>query len=341
MYTSRDQLGRTSVTFTVDPAVGARSVSVCGEWNDWSPSADVMQRDAVGGFSLTVTLRSGRPYRFRYLIDGVRWENDWYADRYEPNEFGGEDSVVDLTPIASARAHRIDVAFPDRPPVADGPVPVPAPAALATTAPHLGTLDGTGDWTLGPGAPRAPAPPTPPPGPPPLIMAARRRRLERPSVLAWIGAAAVAAAVTAVALTVSNGQGRPTSATHSVGTAAAAAYAPVAAAVSSAVATEQAQVAWVTAQGGLPTAAQVLAFTVPVVETLDRCAGQVAALAIPAQARVDRDRVVADLDALAYDYHVLADDYPGPSAPGDAARVDAALGAWNQDSAALSGALTS
>jgi len=26
-------------------------------------------------------------------------ENDWRADRYEPNDFGGDDSVVDLTDI--------------------------------------------------------------------------------------------------------------------------------------------------------------------------------------------------------------------------------------------------
>ena len=37
---------------------------------------------------------SGRQYRFRYLFDEGRWENDWAADDYVANEFGGEDSVV-------------------------------------------------------------------------------------------------------------------------------------------------------------------------------------------------------------------------------------------------------
>ena len=39
------------------------------------------------------------PHRkgYRYLVDGERWENDWAADTYAPNDYGGDDSVVDLT----------------------------------------------------------------------------------------------------------------------------------------------------------------------------------------------------------------------------------------------------
>jgi len=88
------------VTFTVDPRVGARTAAVCGEWNDWSADADVMRRDAEGGFSLTVGLDAGRAHRFRYLLDGQRWDNDWVADAYVRNDFGGDDSVVDLTALA-------------------------------------------------------------------------------------------------------------------------------------------------------------------------------------------------------------------------------------------------
>lgn len=35
--------------------------------------------------------------RFRYLPNGGRWENDRQADTYADNEFGGSDSVLDLT----------------------------------------------------------------------------------------------------------------------------------------------------------------------------------------------------------------------------------------------------
>ena len=97
---SRAAKGKARVTFTVDPRVGAQAAAVCGEWNDWSADAGMMRRDAEGGFSVTVGLDAGRAYRFRYLLDGQRWDNDWAADAYVRNDFGGDDSVVDLTALA-------------------------------------------------------------------------------------------------------------------------------------------------------------------------------------------------------------------------------------------------
>jgi 1,4-alpha-glucan branching enzyme len=74
-----------------DPGVGG--VSVVADFNEWSHTADPMTR--VGDcFERSIELRSGSRYRYRYLIDSVRWENDWEADEYEPNEYGGDDSVV-------------------------------------------------------------------------------------------------------------------------------------------------------------------------------------------------------------------------------------------------------
>ncbi len=102
MIKSRGAKGKARVTFTVDPQVGARTAAVCGEWNGWSAGVGVMQRDAEGGFSVTVDLDAGRAYRFRYLLDGRRWDNDWAADAYVRNDFGGDDSVVDLTALAEA-----------------------------------------------------------------------------------------------------------------------------------------------------------------------------------------------------------------------------------------------
>lgn len=89
--------GVAHVEFTLGPAVGATSAAVCGEWNGWDAGTDLMERRSDGGFALTITLPVGRTYRFRYLLDGHRWENDWQADAYVPNDFGEEDSVVDLT----------------------------------------------------------------------------------------------------------------------------------------------------------------------------------------------------------------------------------------------------
>src|SRR5881394_1028092 len=91
--------GQVEVTFEVDAAVQAERAHLCGEFNDWSQDADQMEQKPDGGFTLTKNLEGGRSYRFRYLLDGERWENDWAADTYVPNEFGGDDSLVDLSGI--------------------------------------------------------------------------------------------------------------------------------------------------------------------------------------------------------------------------------------------------
>ncbi len=89
-----EQLDHVAVTFRIPGEVGATSVDVVGEFTDWKLVA--MQTDDDGGWSAGVDLEAGRAYRFRYLLDGNRWENDWAADGYVPNDFGGEDSVVDV-----------------------------------------------------------------------------------------------------------------------------------------------------------------------------------------------------------------------------------------------------
>jgi hypothetical protein len=47
-------------------------------------------------WTTTVLLSPGSSYRYRFLIDGDRWENSWVADGYVANPFGSEDSVVKL-----------------------------------------------------------------------------------------------------------------------------------------------------------------------------------------------------------------------------------------------------
>ncbi|MFH1007920.1 MAG: isoamylase early set domain-containing protein [Candidatus Latescibacterota bacterium] len=84
------------VTFTLSAEVDAQTVYLCGEFNDWDESAHPMKRRKDGSFSETVSLKSGHSYRFRYLLDGARWENDPAADGYVSNAFGSENSVVEV-----------------------------------------------------------------------------------------------------------------------------------------------------------------------------------------------------------------------------------------------------
>ena len=94
---TQDARGNFKVTFDLPSDVGATEVALCGDFNDWSADAHQMKRRKDGRFSTTITLPAGREYRFRYLLDHQRWENDWAADDYVPNEFGGDDSVLRLT----------------------------------------------------------------------------------------------------------------------------------------------------------------------------------------------------------------------------------------------------
>ncbi|MGW8319853.1 MAG: isoamylase early set domain-containing protein [Candidatus Promineifilaceae bacterium] len=91
-YSKSGQICR--VTFKLPAEVEAQSANLVGEFNDWDNQATPMKRLKDGSFSATVSLEPGRNYRYRYLLDGERWENDWEADAYLPNEFGSEDSVV-------------------------------------------------------------------------------------------------------------------------------------------------------------------------------------------------------------------------------------------------------
>jgi 1,4-alpha-glucan branching enzyme len=49
-----------------------------------------------GSFSLTLSLPSGQQYRYRYLLNGERWENDPAADGYASNPYGSDDSLVEV-----------------------------------------------------------------------------------------------------------------------------------------------------------------------------------------------------------------------------------------------------
>lgn len=82
------------VTFKLPADVNAETVHLCGEFNDWNPTKHPMKKLKDGSFSVTVSLDPGESYRFRYLLDNERWENDWDADAYVANQYGTEDSLI-------------------------------------------------------------------------------------------------------------------------------------------------------------------------------------------------------------------------------------------------------
>jgi 1,4-alpha-glucan branching enzyme len=75
-------------------APDAKSVCIVGDFNDWSIHAHPMRKLKTGNYTITLELETGREYQFRYLVDDVRWENDWQADKYVRSPYGDSDNSV-------------------------------------------------------------------------------------------------------------------------------------------------------------------------------------------------------------------------------------------------------
>jgi len=82
------------VTFALPLTHPPHAVSLVGDFNDWSPHAHPLQPDADGMRSTTMTLAIGGRYAFRYLSADGRWFNDGFADAFEPNAYGADNSIL-------------------------------------------------------------------------------------------------------------------------------------------------------------------------------------------------------------------------------------------------------
>ena len=89
------------VRFELPPAIWADQVHLVGDFNDWNQTSHPMVSNRDDGiWYIVLELERGKRYEFRYLVNGREWHNDWKADQYVPNSFGGTNSVVfaDLPP---------------------------------------------------------------------------------------------------------------------------------------------------------------------------------------------------------------------------------------------------
>jgi 1,4-alpha-glucan branching enzyme len=90
--------GKVQVSFILPSNMWADRVNVVGEFNNWDTMATPMNRNrSDANWKATVELKAGKRYRFRYLVDGKEWLDDWHADDHVENPYGSHDSVVDLT----------------------------------------------------------------------------------------------------------------------------------------------------------------------------------------------------------------------------------------------------
>ena len=83
------------VIFSLPEVVQGDTVFLVGDFNHWDETATpMMKRTEKGKFTATLELDKNREYQFRYLVNGTEWRNDVGADKYVPNPFSGDNSVV-------------------------------------------------------------------------------------------------------------------------------------------------------------------------------------------------------------------------------------------------------
>lgn len=87
--------GSVRVTFELPSSLWAERVNLVGDFNDWDTARHEMQQSrSSGNWRISLVLPKGKEYQFRYLINGRDWHNDWHADKYVPNKYGSDNSVV-------------------------------------------------------------------------------------------------------------------------------------------------------------------------------------------------------------------------------------------------------
>ena len=79
------------VNFTLQ-APQAKEVSLCGEFNQWTPTATPLKRRNDGRWEAMLALGAGR-YEYKYLVDG-QWTHDPKAQEQVTNPHGSLNSVI-------------------------------------------------------------------------------------------------------------------------------------------------------------------------------------------------------------------------------------------------------
>ena len=84
------------VTFALakDIAASAKQVNLSGDFNNWDVKNIPMIKSKSGEFSVSIDLEKGKQYQFKYIIDNKDWVNDMEADKFVPNVFHSQNSVI-------------------------------------------------------------------------------------------------------------------------------------------------------------------------------------------------------------------------------------------------------
>ena len=86
---------RVKFSLPPDPDNPSKKVCIVGDFNNWDQKRIQMRKGEDGSYSVTLELKMGNEYEFRYLIDGTQWGNDNEADKHVPSRYqDSQNSVV-------------------------------------------------------------------------------------------------------------------------------------------------------------------------------------------------------------------------------------------------------
>ncbi len=74
-------------------APAARSVAIAGDFNGWSPTINLEDRDGDGVWSGRLAVPPGI-YEYMFVLDGSRWVTDPHAEWYSDDGFGNRNAVL-------------------------------------------------------------------------------------------------------------------------------------------------------------------------------------------------------------------------------------------------------
>jgi 1,4-alpha-glucan branching enzyme len=89
--------GKVEVTFRMPPMDDVVELYLCGDFNSWQVRGVPLRLESDGTWAAKLVLDAGKSYRFRYHDNQECWHTDYEADGVVKNDFGSDDSVVDLT----------------------------------------------------------------------------------------------------------------------------------------------------------------------------------------------------------------------------------------------------
>ncbi len=100
VFTAGAFASKKPITFKYQPVIsGIKSVHLAGSFNSWNPkdpNYEMKDPDGDGTYEITIYLEPGR-YSYKFVINGTIWVPDPNAEEYEPDGFGGKNSVIVVT----------------------------------------------------------------------------------------------------------------------------------------------------------------------------------------------------------------------------------------------------